>query len=140
VRQGYSIAFADPRGRQCMPISTRRERISSRLSFLSLKFLQPNSGNASDDAHGAHQTDMMAFGHILCPDAVPAGGSRAKCEDGGLLCHPVTQCRQPLFSLLHGDHRLSFQQFIRQVTRIFLVEWASRLGVSTKRPQTMTRA
>jgi hypothetical protein len=69
----------------------------------------PDSGNASDYAHDAHQTDMMAFGHILCPDAVPAGGPRAKCEDRGLLCHLVMQCRQLLFLLFHGDHRLSFQ-------------------------------
>jgi hypothetical protein len=32
----------------------------------------PDSGNASDYAHDAHQTDMKAFGHILCPDAAPA--------------------------------------------------------------------
>ncbi|OOO06490.1 ABC-2 type transporter [Aspergillus oryzae] len=77
---------------------------------------------------------MMAFGHILCPDAVPAEGSRAKCEDRALLCHPVTQCRQPLFSLLHGDHRLSFPQFMRQVTCIFFVELGFPVGRAHQEP------
>lgn len=94
----------------------------------------PDSGSASDYAYDAHQTDMMAFGHILCPDAVPAEGSRAKCEDRALLCHPVTQCRQPLFSLLHGDHRLSFPQFMRQVTCIFFVELGFPVGRAHQEP------